>query len=169
MRQLKEIEEMFSQFAQAGDGDSTFQSSGDASTAEAVQAFCKQYCVLLSYQATYQCYIRHLGSIGDAAEQWSVKLTQIRGLLEKVAGNLISPEFQSDSIPQPVVDAFDKQLRTQHSKLLGTLECDKSGATKLQKEICNAATNFFVSAANLSSGIRSGAVTGGSNSFPQNA
>lgn len=113
----------------------------------AVQEFCKQYCVLLAYQTIHQCFVNHVSAVSAVVVSVAEKLRSLKAELEDL-GTAAGGESPSDSIPQPVVDAFDRSLRSTAPKFLAQFYSRACTAEDCSAQLLTMATKFLVQASN---------------------
>ena len=164
---LAEIETALTGLVRQPGADSGFQATNDASAEDAARAFCRQYCVLLAYQTIYQCFINHVDSVSRKVHDWGTKVERLKADLQTAATELSGGNPTTDSVPGPVIDAFDRHLRKSASTLLGSLASAEGRDETAVQQMRAAATQFLLDASNAhSSGT---ATTEDSGGFPENA
>lgn len=160
---LKEIERAFQDLVAVENGDSRFAQPSQMLPIEQVMAFGQQYCVLLSYQTVYQCFLHHLDSLAGSV---SALLSEMACLKAACPHQGAGSENGSDrdSAPQEIIDAFDHYLRSSQPGLLADNLSGDDAATRIRSRLADAAIQFLVSA----SGGQEPSCDQG-RAFPQNA
>ncbi|MEQ9407267.1 MAG: tubulin-like doman-containing protein [Fuerstiella sp.] len=163
---LTDIESTFTALTQKGAVDLPLDIADAGSTEEAGRRLCREYCVLTAYQAIYRCFSGHVTAVSNSVDGFTAKLQALHRMLESISLQIASPIPAAGSVPPPIVDAFDRHLRTvQPGMLANFLEC--GDASELARQLSGTATQFLMAAS---------AADGGSNvaddhttEFPGNA
>ena len=157
---LTEIETAYAQFVNNSTEQEQFSAQNGLSVAETIHAACREYCCLIAYQTVYQCFTNHVATVADSVEQYLKQLNQLTSQLQEIVGD-DGPAI--NSIPEPIVDAFDRHLRTVFPSMLGD-HVRRSTDCKLLHNLCqHAATQFLMAASE-----RSERSSDASASFPKN-
>ncbi len=142
---LTEIEEAFASLANEAKADATFDAD-NGSVADAVQAFTKQYCVLLAYQAIYHCFLQHLEAVSACLQQFLKSQNVVQLNLESVASEISTTMVLSSAVPQPIIDAFDRHLRSSDALLVSSLASGDITVDDFSTRIVREATHFLMNA-----------------------
>ncbi|MEZ6129383.1 MAG: tubulin-like doman-containing protein [Planctomycetaceae bacterium] len=137
---LDRIETAFRDLSGQGGMDQTFDSDDD------VRHFCQQYCVLLAYQTIHKCFVNHVVATTEFVNALEKRLCQLKTQVESVAADVASPELMSSSLPQPVVDAFDRYVRTSAKDCLTNLARIKVTPKEFASQLLLQATRFLMAA-----------------------
>ena len=140
---LSKIEGAFQILADDTQADVVFASES------AVQDFSQQYCILLAYQTIHQCFVNHVKTISTLVATVAEEFKTLQGNIETLAAQLSASSPESDSIPQPVVDAFDRSLRTSVPKFLFDSCTEVGRADVFSTKLIKAAKRFLVSAGDI--------------------
>lgn len=157
---LTEIEKAFQVLVTSDQPDSAFAEPSQMLPIEQVMAFGQQYCVLLSYQTVYQCFLHHLDSLTALVSAFLSHIAELRAGVH--ADGVSHSEINGQLLE--VTHAFDQHLRSSKPELLArALGADNASKT-LRKSLAEAAVHFLVSVSER--GERS---SNDERAFPENA
>lgn len=165
---LGEIEAAFDRLGDQKDADLPISSGDDPTNQDAVEAFCREYCVLLAYQTIYQCFINHVKTVAKTIEAFKNRLNSLKQTLESLAAEIASTTVLTDAMPQPIIDAFDRHLRSVYPELLSGYLAAECPASDFASRLSGAAANFLMAAAGRGGHATDRGATG-NDEFPQNA
>lgn len=145
-----------------------FDMTDEGTGRESVRNFCRQYCVLLAYQTIYHCFATHISAVSEGIKGFLVREANMKSDLEGLSVDMASQALLSDSIPQPVVDAFDKHLRQNARSLVSDLYARRMTGKDFSRRIVNEAMQFLLA---VSRSTNHSSADGDSSRprFPQNA
>lgn len=138
---LTQIEDAFCALTAQNDSTLPFTSNGD------VRQFCQEYCILLAYQAIHKCFVNHVASVLSTVETVSTDLVTLKRQIETAAAAVTDDQQQSDSIPQPVVDAFDRYVRTISPTFIADCVKTPAGDDGMSKQLIRLSARFLMAAA----------------------
>ena len=157
---LSRVETAFRDLAAQENSAAAFESEA------AVQTFCHQYCVLLAYQTIHQCFVNHVSSGMNTVAAIATRFAELKHRVEDLAADVASPHLLTDSVPQPVVDAFDRYVRTSGPDCLAGFAKTDADSNKFSSMLIALATRFLMAAVDSTDG--SGTETEAcANQFPQ--
>lgn len=159
---LGRIESAFSELTSNGDPASTFDSPDEA------RSFSQQYCILLAYQTIHQCFVNHVASILSVVSGIASAFAVLKVKVECVGAEVADQQSLSDSMPQPVVDSFDKYLRTSAPTFLANCAKSDPELTGFSQQVISAAHRFLMAASEGTTDAGSEA-DADSNRFPDTA
>ena len=151
---VSEIEQTFASLATESLPDSLFEAKDGGSAADAVQAFTKQYCVLLAYQTIYHCFVQHVEAISASIREFMENQNRIQLELESVASEISTTQVLSSAVPQAIIDAFDRHLRSNDELLVSALVSGEIEVDEFRRRIVGEATHFLMSASDKYEGPR---------------
>ena len=142
-----EIEQAFSRLCQSAADDTTLfiADTGELSR-EALKAFCREYCVLVAYQTIYRCFFTHVQQVRKHVVKIDTRLTAMQTKLQSLMSGMSSTLVLSDSIPQPVIDAFDGHLRASGAFSLGAALSDELDLAGVVEQLFETAVTFLMNA-----------------------
>lgn len=143
---LGRIEAAFEELTAQGAMDQQFASDAD------MRQFCQQYCVLLAYQTIHKCFANHLSTTLTSIASLTERLQKLKSQVEASAADLASRDMMSSSLPQPVIDEFDRFVRTASRDCLATLARSKVTPAEFGACIMKLATRFLIAACNSADG-----------------
>lgn len=156
---LQEIERAFQDLVSVEQPEARFAEASQMLPIEQVMAFGQQYCVLLSYQTVYQCFLQHLDSLTATVSGFPARIAELKRAHNRAATDT--------NAPAELIDAFDQFLRSSRPEILARcLERDSGtdAATALRRSLADSAVQFLVSASD-----RSEPTAEQRPSFPKNA
>ncbi|MEZ6061832.1 MAG: tubulin-like doman-containing protein [Planctomycetaceae bacterium] len=165
-----EIEQAFNRLCKSPDNDDAcaFVTESGEFNHDALRAFCREYCVLVAYQTIYRCFFTHVQTVRKNVVKIDTQLTAMQTKLQSLMSGMSSTLVLSDSIPQPVIDAFDGHLRSSNAFSLGAMLSEEANLTAAVEQLFEEAITFLMNAS--SSGKDSPAIQGNNKSrFPENA
>jgi len=160
---LKRIAEAFDELASSATQNSGFSSEED------VRAFCKQYCVLLAYQTIHQCFVNYVHAVMESVAAVLSRLARLKDELEGVAASVAAPHLLTDSIPHPVIDAFDRYIRSSSPHCLSDYAASRKDpeGNVFSETLIRSAARFLM--ASVQGGGTSESTITESSHFPENA
>lgn len=138
---LEKIEGAFANMTTIGE-DPSFSSE------VALQEFCKQYCILLAYQTIHKCFVNHVVAVSTAVETIANKINSVKTEFADLGAAVADVQAVTDAIPQPVVDAFDRSLRTSAPTLVADLYAGAYSSKECTAKIMKLSRKFLVSTSN---------------------
>ena len=135
---LGKVQSAFNDLTEFGEAESGF------SSADEVTNFCKQYCIMLAYQTIHQCFVNHVSTILKAANTVSASLASLRLNVESAAKGVVDSQSTSEASPQPVVDAFDKYIRSTVPTMLSDYAAKDPENAVFASELMTLAQRFLV-------------------------
>jgi serine/threonine protein kinase len=151
---VSEIEQTFASLATESSPESVFEAKDGVNAAEAVQAFTKQYCVLLAYQTIYHCFVQHVEAVSASVTEFLENQDRIQLELESVASEISTTQVLSSAVPQAIIDAFDRHLRSNDELLVSALVSGEIDVDEFRNRIVGEATHFLMSASDKYEGPR---------------
>ena len=143
---VAEMEQSFVALTTETPPETKFGLSGGGNAADAVQAYTKQYCVLLAYQTIYHCFVQHVNAVSASVTEFIEKQNQIQLELQSVAAEISTTQMLSSAVPQAIIDAFDHHLRSNDELLVGALVSGEIKLNEFRTRIVGEATHFLMSA-----------------------
>ncbi|MCA9047681.1 MAG: protein kinase, partial [Planctomycetaceae bacterium] len=135
---------------------------------DGVRNYARQHCMLLAYQTIYHCFAKHVSALAGAIESFLEQVAGLRHKLEEASVSLQSQALVSDSVPAPIVDAFDKHLRGTCRTLLSDVLTGKLSEDNFRSRIGTEATQFLLAATGAGPGTGSETARNTSHRFPAN-
>ncbi|MEZ6126490.1 MAG: tubulin-like doman-containing protein [Planctomycetaceae bacterium] len=133
-------------------------------TLDAAVDLGRQYGILIAWQTIHQCFVKHVQSLLKSAQETGNHLRQLQGKVAEAAARLTAGSEPGDPIPQPIVDAFDRFVRSKAGQCLQKFAA--APQAPLGQQIAELASQFLTS----SSGAAPAAARPHSKSqFPQAA
>jgi len=142
---MVDIEQASAALTTEASPESVFESRDDDTAADAVQAFTKQYCVLLAYQKIYHCFVQHIEAVSAAVSEFLKQQNRVQLELESVASQISSTTVPDRrTVPQAIIDAFDRHLRSNEELLLSGLVSGDISLQEFRTRIVGEATHFLI-------------------------
>lgn len=164
---LAEIESAFTDLSTMAPSDSPIQPNDGETLDEAAHAFCRQYCVLLAYQTIHQCFIDHVLKVAQSVSSFQAKLKTLKDSLENIAADMAGPLLLTDSVPQPIIDAFDRHVRTSFPDVLSEFLKNDQTSDDLGKKLSTSAARFLIASSDQDG--QAADALGDTEDFPQSA
>lgn len=140
---LSEIETAFAEFMTRLDAESQLNNEDGLQLS-------REYCGLIGWQTVYQCFLQHVSTVTNSVERFRTQLDALRTGLSSDAATLQKEEAAEGAIPQAVVDAFDRHIRTVYPSLLAETLRRGTDRTLLRNQCLQAATQFLMAASQKS-------------------
>ncbi len=164
---LAEIELAFTELSTQGESGQPIVPQEGESLDETAHGLCRQYCVLLAYQTIHQCFIDHVSKVSRSTAAFQQQLKSLKDSLETMAAEMAGPILLTDTVPQPIIDAFDRHVRTTFPDVLSEFLTSEQSDDELAKKLSSCAARFLIASSDQDG--QADDALGDTEDFPQSA